>query len=159
MLNANYMKIKLLAAAILFTLIGCEKKADSTQDLATPSIAGTWKLVSGKIITKGDTLVTFPVKNQEMIKIFNDNTFAFFKHDTNKAKGDSAVFDAGGGSYTLRGEDYAEHLEFCNYRGWENRDFNFKLRMRNDSLVQTGIEKIDSLNINQQIVEVYVRRK
>ena len=153
------MKIKLLAAAILFTLIGCDKKADSAQDLATPSIAGTWKLVSGKIITKGDTLVTFPVKNQEMIKIFNDNTFAFFKHDTNKAKGDSAVFDAGGGSYTLRGEDYTEHLEFCNYRGWENRDFNFKLRMRNDSLVQTGIEKIDSLNINQEIVEVYVRRK
>lgn len=153
------MKIKLLVAAILFTLIGCDKKADSTEEVATPSIVGTWKLVSGKIITKGDTLVTFPVRNQEMIKIFNDNTFAFFKHDTNRAKGDSAVFDAGSGSYTWKGEDYTEHLEFCNYRGWENRDFKFRLRMRNDSLIQTGIEKIDSLNINQEIVEVYVRRK
>jgi hypothetical protein len=134
-LHLEYMKIKLLAAAFICTLLGCDK-----------------------VITKGDTAVTFPIRNQEMIKIFNDHSFAFFKHDTNKAKGDSAVFDAGGGSYTLRGEDYAEHLEFCNYRGWENRDFNFKLRMRNDSLIQTGIEKIDSLNINQEIVEIYIRK-
>jgi hypothetical protein len=144
---------------LLSVLISCNEKTDNKETATSSSLAGTWKLVSSKIITKGDTVATFPIKNQEMIKIFNDDTFAFFKHDTNGAKGDLAVFEAGSGSYTLKDEDYAEHLEYCNYRGWENRDFKFKLRMHNDSLIQTGIEKIDSLNINQEIVEVYVRKK
>jgi len=26
-------------------------------------------------------------------------------------------------------------------------------------LIQTGIEKIDSLNINQEIIEIYVKKK
>jgi hypothetical protein len=153
------MKIKLLTCALLATLLSCNEKKDTKEVSATPSLTGTWKLVSGKVITKGDTVSTFPVPNQEMIKIFNEDTFAFFKHDTNGAKGDSAVFDAGSGSYTLKEDDYSEHLEYCNYRGWENRDFKFKLRMHGDTIIQTGIEKIDSLNINQEIVEVYVRKK
>ena len=153
------MQTKLLAAALLIALAGCNEKRDTQEVTGNPSIAGTWKLVSSRVITRGDTVATYPVRNQEMIKIFNDHSFAFFKHDINKAQGDSAVFVAGGGTYTLRGEDYAEHLDYCNYREWENRDFNFKLRTRNDSLIQTGIEKIDSLNVNQEIVEIYVRKK
>lgn len=152
------MKMKLLSLILIAALFSCDKKTDTSEIPAASSISGTWKLVSSKIITKGDTAITFPVKNQEMIKIFNDNTFAFFKHDTHGAKGDSAVFEAGSGTYELKNEDYSEHLEYCNYRGWENRNFKFKLQLRNDSLIQTGIEKIDSLNIDQEIVEIYVKR-
>ncbi|MCF2446812.1 lipocalin family protein [Dyadobacter sp. CY345] len=150
------MKIKLLSAIILIAGFSCEQK-NATEKDSSP-ILGTWKLVSSKVIMGKDTTLTFPIQNQEMIKIFNEDTFAFFKHDTNGAKGDSAVFDAGSGTYKLNGQDYSEHLEYCNYRGWENRDFSFKLRLSNDTLIQTGIEKIDSLNINQEIVEIYVRR-
>jgi hypothetical protein len=152
------MKITFLPAALVFCLISCNEKTD-TKIETEPSIAGTWSLVSSRVITKGDTVSTFPVKGQEMIKIFNDNTFAFFKHDLNGGKGEAAIFDSGAGTYELKDEDYSEHLAYCNYREWENRDFKFKLKVKNDSLIQTGIEKIDSLNINQEIVEIYVRKR
>jgi len=152
------MRMKVISALIIIALISCNQKNSSLQNSPAP-ILGTWKLVSSKIITGKDTTATFPVRNQEMIKIFNEDTFAFFKHDTNGAKGDSAVFDAGAGTYKLNGQDYSEHLDYCNYRGWENKDFSFKLRISNDTLIQTGIEKIDSLNINQEIIEIYVKRR
>lgn len=152
------MRITLLASALAIGLISCNEKTD-TKVVTAPSISGTWSLVSSKVITKGDTVSTFPVKGQEMIKIFNDNTFAFFKHDLNGGKGEAAIFDSGAGTYELKDGDYSEHLAYCNYRDWENRDFKFKLRVQNDSLIQTGIEKIDSLNVNQEIVEIYVRKK
>ena len=74
---------------VIVASLGCSEKPAST---TSSSIAGTWKLVSSKIISKGDTTITFPVANQEMIKMFTEKEFAFFKHDTNHASKDSAVF-------------------------------------------------------------------
>ncbi|TWV99211.1 hypothetical protein [Chitinophaga pinensis] len=48
------------------------------------------------------------------------------------------------GTYTLVGDKYSEHLEYCSYRGWENQDFSFKMEIRNDTIIQSGEEKIDS---------------
>lgn len=152
------MKIPLLLFSLV-TLSACGDKKSSGNTSETPSIVGSWTLVASKIITKGDTVETYPVPNQEMIKMFTDKDFAFFKHDINKAVKDSAVFSAGSGTYTLEGEKYSEHLAYCNYREWENHDFHFNLKLKNDSLIQTGIEKIDSLGIDQEIVEIYVRKK
>ncbi|WP_201747840.1 hypothetical protein [Dyadobacter flavalbus] len=154
------MKSKILACCALMTMMtSCSDKKTTTDETALPSITGTWELVSSRVIAKGDTTVTYPVEGQEMIKMFAGNHFSFLKHDTKQGKGDSAVFDAGGGTYELKGEDYSEHLQYCNYREWENRDFHFKLRTKGDSLIQSGIEKIDSLNINQEILEIYVKKE
>lgn len=150
------MKSRLFAALIAIST-ACSDQKDATE--TAPSIIGTWSLSSSRIITKGDTLVTFPVEGQEMIKIFNDQHFAFFKHDVDQGKGDSAVFVAGAGIYELDGEKYTERLQYCNYREWENRDFHFTLKIENDTLIQSGIEKIDSLNVNQEILEIYVKKK
>ncbi|TDE17388.1 hypothetical protein [Dyadobacter psychrotolerans] len=152
-------KNQLFVFSILLSLVSCNITSEVTEKNRTLPLAGTWNLVSSKVITKTDTVNTFPVKGQEMIKMFTDNEFSFFKHDLNYGKGESAVFDAGSGTYKLEGENYSEHLAYCNYRDWENRDFNFKLILKNDTLIQTGIEKIDSLNINQEIVEIYVKKK
>jgi hypothetical protein len=143
----------------LVLLCACSDQKTTENSSKTPAIMGTWELVSSKVITKEDTVDTYPLPNQEMIKMFTEKEFAFFKHDTNNAGKDSAVFSAGSGTYTLEGEKYSEHLAYCNYREWENHDFHFNLKLRNDSLIQTGIEKIDSLGIDQEIVEVYVRKK
>lgn len=75
-------------------------------------ITGTWKLITGTLIEKGDTVVTEYTKNISFIKIINDTHFAFLQHDLNKGK-DSAVFVAGGGSYSLKDSVYTEHLEFA----------------------------------------------
>jgi hypothetical protein len=147
------LKLIILSAVTLASCSG-QPKAKKTSE---QSINGTWKLVSAKVITKGDTLNTFPVENQEMIKEFNDTHFSFFKHDVNKGKGKGAIFDAGSGTYTLNGDKYEEHLQYCSYRDWENLKFSFTLKISNDTLVQRGIEKIDSLNVNHEIVETYVK--
>ncbi|GEP89076.1 hypothetical protein SAMN05660909_04550 [Chitinophaga terrae (ex Kim and Jung 2007)] len=120
-------------------------------------LAGTWKLVSSKTISKGTTKYTFPVANQEMIKVFTNTQFSFFKHDLSKGKGENSVFDAGSGTYTLNGNVYKEHLAYCSAREWENQDFSFTLTIKGDTLIQKGIEKIESLGVNHEIVETYVR--
>jgi hypothetical protein len=152
------MKLKIYAFVFATFCAACSEKKDSSKTSTPSSIIGTWALSSSKVITKDDTLATFPVRNQEMIKMFTKSHFTFMKHDMSQGKGDSAVFDAGGGTYTLKGDDYSEHLQYCNYRDWENRDFHFKLSINGDTLIQTGIEKIDSLGIDQEILEIYVRK-
>lgn len=150
------MKVIYILAATALLLSSCGDKTPAT--VSNPiQLEGTWKLVSANMYQQGDTTSTYPVPGQEMIKIFNGQHFAFFKHDTNKGIDSTAVFDAGAGTYTLDGDVYKEELQYCSARGWEGHKFEFRLRQSNDTLIQQGIEKIDSLNINREIVETYIR--
>lgn len=153
------MKYHFLFIALVIPIVSCNRPLPAMQQTDLP-IIGTWQLVSDIIITKGDTAVTFPVKGKDevMIKIYNHTHFSFFKHDKKQGKVSVPVYDSGAGTYKLTGEEYTEHLEYCNYREWENHDFSFKLSIRNDTLVQRGIEKIDSLHINHEIIETYIRK-
>lgn len=92
-----------------------------------------------------------------MIKMFNATTFAFFRHDIHKGKGKDAIFESGSGSYSLEGTVYKEKLIYCNYRDWENNEFTFELTLKQDTFIQRGVEKIDSLSIDREIIETYVR--
>lgn len=155
------MKLKNLSLLLVFGLFACNQPNKPKRLTDNQVITGTWQLLTDRIITKGDTVNTFPVKGQEqvMIKMYNDTHFAFFMHDTKHGKVKTPVYDTGAGTYKLSGTDYSEHLEYCNYRDWENRDFKFKLTIKNDTLTQRGIERIDSLKVNREIVETYVRIK
>lgn len=148
-----------LFAALLYT--ACTENTRGKETPGADQIQGTWKLVSNIIITKGDTVVAYPVKGKQeiMLKMYNDSHFSFFTHDTKQGKTKDSVFTAGAGTYKLNGADYSERLEFCNFREWENHDFNFKLEIQQDTLVQRGVERIDSLNVNREIIETYVRLK
>jgi hypothetical protein len=144
------MKNIILLLAIL--TIGCSRDEKNT-------VIGTWRLQSAQMITGKDTVQTYPVAGQEMIKIINDSHFAFLRHDVDKGKKSGAMYDSGGGTYTLDGNTYIEKLEYCAARGWEGHTFKFEITHRNDTLIQKGIERIDSLNINREITEVYTRIK
>jgi hypothetical protein len=122
-------------------------------------IEGTWKLISGTTITGSDTTVTDYTKEQSMIKIINKTHFAFLRHDLNMGKDTTAVYESGGGHYTLVGEQYTEYLDYCNYREWEGSSFQFTVSLKNDSLVQRGIEKVDKAGIDRVITETYTRIK
>lgn len=153
---------KLLKSLLCFLCLvvcfsSCKQENSNSAQLSGQSIIGTWKLVSSTVVTKKDTLFTYPVKDQEMIKMFNGSHFSFFKHDIKKGALKTPVYDTGAGTYVLSGDDYQEHLDYCNYRDWENRAFKFKLSLRNDTLIQKGIERIDSLNVDQEITEIYTR--
>ncbi len=148
--------ISRLSFCLLVTLSSCQNDINSTNDtLKKESIIGTWKLLSGSIIEGKDTTITDYTINVELIKIINESHFAFMKHDLNE---DSLkVFVSGGGRSIINGTTYTEYLDFCNYREWENNIFNFEFSVLNDTLITTGIEKIEALNINRLNIEKYIR--
>ena len=151
------MKLKFLFIPVV-SLAACKAPVQETalrKDLASP-LAGTWRLISAVTVTKGDSVPTYPVKGQEMIKVINDSHFTFVRHDI-KGGGSKPIFDSGAGTYKLDGDNYTEHLQYCNYREWENHDFNFKVSFKGDTLVQKGVEKIDSLKIDHEIIETYIK--
>ncbi|MCC6286914.1 MAG: lipocalin-like domain-containing protein [Chitinophagaceae bacterium] len=133
-------------------------KQEAADKPALP-LSGTWKLLKGIIIDKGDTTVTDYTVNKSFIKIINDNHFAFLLHDLNKGKDSLAAFSAGGGNYSLKDSLYTEHLDYCNDRQWEGNNFSFTITIRNDTLTQTGTEKIEGTDINRLNTEIYVRIK
>lgn len=155
------MKILLALCCLVLAISACQPATSTGESTSANSVNGTWRLVSNIIITKGDTVVAYPVEGKDdvMIKMFNGTHFSFFRHDTLQGKTPNPVYDTGAGTYTLVGNDYTEKLEYCNYREWENHDFKFTLTIKGDTLLQQGIEKIDSLNVDREIIETYVRKK
>ena len=122
-------------------------------------IQGTWKLLSGTLIEKGDTTVTDYTKSLEMIKIINSTHFSFLNHDKNKGSDSTASFAAGGGKYSLKGDEYTEFLAYCSDRQWEGHEFKFNVEIKEDTLIQRGTEVIENLGINRLNIEKYVRIK
>ena len=120
---------------------------------------GTWKLLTGTLIEKKDTTVTDYTKNTSFIKIINDSHFAFLQHDLKKGKDTAAVFVAGGGAYTLKGNQYTEHLQYCSAREWEGNDFTFTISINNDTLTSKGVEKVQGTGIDRINIERYVKMK
>jgi len=154
------MKISIGVIIIVTGIISCGP-ATQTNDpkQASVPITGTWKLLSGTLIEKGDTTVTDYTKNQSFIKIINNSHFAFLLHDLNKGKDSSAVFSSGGGSYSLKDSLYTERLEYCSDRQWEGHDFQFTVTIQNDTLTQKGVEKLEKIGVDRINIERYARMK
>lgn len=150
------MKTKSILIVLTAFLSACnipnQKKAE------TPLI-GTWRLLTGTLIEKGDTSVTDYTKNVSFIKIINDSHFAFLHHDLHKGKDSAAVFVSGGGRYTFIDSVYTEQLEYCSDRAWEGNTFVFTIAIKNDTLIQRGMEKVESAGINRINIEKYVKVK
>jgi hypothetical protein len=126
---------------------------------AALALSGTWQLVSGTLIEKDDTVITDYTKKLSFIKIINATHFAFLKHDLNKGKDSTVAFGAGGGRYFLTDNLYTEHLEYCSDREWEGNNFEFTVTIRNDTLIQSGMEKLENTGINRLNIEKYIRLK
>lgn len=142
----------------LGTLISCSENLKKDPEASvTTAIEGTWKLLTATVIEKGDTTITDYTKDRSFIKIINDSHFAFLQHGLDKAKDSS--FSAGGGSYSLKGNSYTENLEYCTAREWEGHEFTFTVTITGDTLVQSGVEKIEAEGINRINTEKYIRVK
>ena len=130
-----------LTSVIALTLSSCQKN-DLQQTQTTNPIEGTWQLISGTLIEKGDTTITDYTKGRSMIKVINKTHFAFLNHDLNKGQDSTASFVAGGGPYKLVGDQYTEYLTYCSDRQWEGNEFHFTVKVENDTLIQSGVEKL-----------------
>jgi Lipocalin-like domain len=141
-----------------FLLFSCNSKQPAELPLTSLNpLIGTWKLISGSTIQGKDTTTTDYTKGKLFLKILNSTHFSFVGHDLNKGTDSLKFYTSGSGTYTLKDSAYTEHLQFCSDRGWEGNDFNFTVQISNDSLTQTGIEKIEKLNVNRLNIERYVR--
>ena len=141
----------------LIIIAACSESPKKDPQIADEvSLKGTWKLLTGTLIEKGDTIVTDYTKGRSFIKIINDSHFAFLNHILRK---DTTDFSAGGGSYTLNGNNYTEHLEYCSAKEWEGHDFTFTVTINGDTLIQSGVEKIEAQGINRVNIEKYIRYK
>ena len=78
------MKIQFTLLLICTMLLSCgvKNQMDISKQASLP-IIGTWKLISGTTIEKGDTTVIDYTKKMSFIKIINDTHFAFLNHDLN----------------------------------------------------------------------------
>ncbi|HTE24793.1 hypothetical protein [Flavitalea sp.] len=149
----------LLMIAGIF-ILSCENQTKPIEEApSSAALKGSWQLFSGTLIEKGDTVTTDYTKNTSFIKIINDTHFAFLQHDLQKGKDSAASFSAGGGKYTLKDSVYTEHLEYCTAREWEGHDFTFNVRILNDTLIQRGVEVVESAGINRINIEKYTRVK
>lgn len=142
-------KIVLVLIMVVSTLTGCNTKQTDTP------IIGTWELISATTTEKDTTFSTLDPKHK-MIKIINATHFAFLNHAIVLGKDSAAnAFTAGGGKYTLVDSVYTEYLDYFIDKEWENNKFSFIVEIRNDTLIQKGVEKVDKLGIDRVIVEKY----
>jgi hypothetical protein len=149
------MKLTLTFIFIAMLFSSCKPGRDENNN----ELVGTWKLITATIIEKGDTTITDYTAKISFIKIINNTHFAFLQHDLTRGKDSSAVYASGGGKYFLMDNLYKEQLEYCNDRTWEGNDFEFAINIKNDTLIQKGIEKIEKAGINRVNIEKYVRLK
>lgn len=154
------MNIKIAFVILAMSIVSCVGDMEgNVMKKARISVIGSWKLITGIIIEKGDTILTDYTKNISFIKIINNTHFAFFQHDLNKGKDSAAIFVSGGGSYSLTDSLYIEHLEYCSARNWEGNDFNFTIHVKDDTLIQSGVEKVESAGVNRINIEKYIKVK
>lgn len=120
-------------------------------------LVGTWELIAANTIEKDSMFSTFD-PHRSMIKIINSTHFAFLNHAIQQDSV-SAPYYAGGGRYTLVDSIYTEQLDYFNDKVWEGHTFEFVVTIRNDTLIQQGVEKVEGLGIDRVIIEKYKRVK
>jgi len=151
------MKKIIVPILIVLSLNGCQQQTNPS--IPENPIIGTWQLLSGTTIEKGDTTITDYTQGLKGLKMINATHFAFFQHDLTQGKDSIKIYSSGGGPYTLIGDQYKEHLEYCQAREWENHDFEFTISIQQDTLTQQGVEKVESLGIERINIEKYIRVK
>jgi len=150
------MRLNILMLLAVPCLFSCANKNENKKDQDL-DIMGTWQLLSATTIENGKSQTTDYSDDLKMIKIFNSTHFSFLKHSLNPK--DTTSFDAGGGTFVLKGDDYTEHLEYYKNKSWEGKKFNFKLAIHQDTLIQKGIEKVEAAGVNRIIIEKYLKLK
>ena len=106
-------------------------------------LEGTWEMVSGQQLPKGT----------RDIKIISGGHFVWVIYDTEKGK----PIYTGGGTYTLNGNSYTEHVDFMSEEisaGIVSKDQLFTVKVDGDTLTQTG-----TLSSGQSLSETWKRAK
>ena len=116
------------------------------------NIEGTWKMIYAEMI-ENDSLKLKDLSNTTFIKIINNNHFSFFNQENDSNEN----FYGGAGTYTLEGSNYIETLNFTGVEAIKNHVFPFLIEIKGDTLIQSGIEKVEAAGIDRKIIEKYIK--
>jgi hypothetical protein len=112
-----------IALAAVFPALSQTNGSDAKKS----QLDGTWELVSGQQLPKG----------ARDIKIISGGHFIFVAYETEKGK----PLYTGGGTYTLNGSSYTEHIDFASDEisaGLVSKDQPFTVKVDADTFTQTG---------------------
>jgi hypothetical protein len=110
---------------------------------------------------------TFSLSRQRQIKILTKTHWAYLSQDRSAPKltnGSDAellaaakTFGAGGGTYTLDGDTYTEHVEFFAAPNFVGTSIKFKIKWEGDEWIQTGSLPIKALGLGDKDMDLYER--
>lgn len=141
------MKIRLLIVLVL-----CVWNCKNTQsDSLREEIIGSWEMVYAEIY-ENDSLKIKDLSKSNFIKIINKSHFSFFNQDhiANKSYG-------GAGTFILKGHKYIETLTFTSAEAIKNHKFPFTVKIKGDTLIQSGLEEVKKAGIKREIIEKYIK--
>ncbi|WP_407516102.1 hypothetical protein KFZ70_06880 [Tamlana fucoidanivorans] len=113
---------------------------------------GSWKMVYADVL-EDDSIQTKDLTHTAFIKIINQTHFAFF----NQSEHGNDLFYSGAGTYVLEDNTYTETLDYTTDNHLKSQKFIFKVQFIGDTLVQSGVEQIETAGINRTITEKYIR--
>jgi hypothetical protein len=151
-----------VAAVSCLSLLGCDSGKPNT-------VEGVWELVTAKE-TPPDTTIQYSGTDHRQIKIITKSHFAFIyqKAGGEKFTGEGTdeqvlkrakSFFAGGGTYSLDGDTYTEHIEFFFHPNFIGMSIPFKVKIEGDRLVQTGTMPYKAAGVSDRDVELYEEYK
>ena len=138
------MKRVLHVFAITLTAVLLASSQTSSDQAKKSQLEGTWEIVSARPLPP-------PPKGVREIKIILGGHFVFVRYDTEKGK----PIYVGGGTYTLNGTSYTEHIDFMSQAisaGMVGKDQPFTVTVEGDTLTQTG-----ALSNGQSLAETWKR--
>ncbi len=137
------MKKFLAVFAVALTAVLVAWSQTSGDNAQKGQIEGTWEMASGQQLPKGT----------RDIKIISGGHFVWVIYDTEKGK----PLYTGGGTYTLNGHSYTEHVDFMSGEisaGIVGKDQPFTVKVDGDTLTQTG-----TLSSGETLSEAWKRAK
>ena len=144
------MKTVVFYCFILALIIGgCTQQKSS-------KIEGAWKLVYNKTVYGGELYYVFPNidPTEGQIKMWTKDHVSF----TGIIKWDSASSDNfGAGTYKLNGNQYEETFLYCSYKPYIGKILKMNIEIKNDTLIQTSLEKDGKFDKSSYMIEKYVR--
>ena len=151
------MKNTFILFTFVLAFVACQQKNESTKVLEPKpvnKIIGTWKMVYADI-QEVDSLQIKDLSKSEFVKIINKTHFSFF----NQGYTDPSLFYGGGGTYKLENNTYTEKLHFTSVDAIRDHEFPFTIEFKKDTLIQYGLEEVESANTKRYILEKYIRIK
>ncbi|MFY0630483.1 MAG: hypothetical protein JXR05_08885 [Flavobacteriaceae bacterium] len=147
------MKKLIFVLIIPLSAYGCINKS-AKEPTNSNNIEGSWKMVYAET-KENDSIVRKDLSNTSFVKFIGKNHFAFFNQENSSASN----FYSGGGTYSLKGDNYTETLKFSANKAIRNHAFSFTVRIVGDTLIQSGLEKVPAANMNREIIEKYIKLK